>query len=97
LWPTNKDAEMTDKTEIALNRIAQALGVSAGHARPLQQVPRSRAEIIESFAPYDTMDAFGEGFSLAMQGIRGEKYDGVQAQAWDRGQMAAALCERHGL
>lgn len=57
----------------------------------------SRAEIVTSFAPHDTMEAFGEGFALSMQGIRGEKYEGLQAQAWDRGQMAAALCERHGL
>jgi hypothetical protein len=44
--------------------------------------------IIESYAPYHQIDAFGEGFEAYQSGCYHNPYDGqhgVNARAWDRG------------
>jgi hypothetical protein len=55
--------------------------------------------IVKSFAPYDTMEAFGRGFVDYLRGQHGNPHhaDSVAAQAWDRGHMAGSLAKRHGL
>ncbi len=121
---------MTDPTEVALDRIAEALGVPAGHhvistvtsnlalfdrltggaTSPLMTAAERAAkrkaftsvdDVFDCFAPYHegwTADAFKAGFVDYATGASNEnKYEGAQAQAYGRGRMAGALCERHGL
>jgi len=52
------------------------------------------ARIVREYRPYDTMPEFGEGFADHQARRRHEKYDGVQAQAYDRGANAAMLYAR---
>lgn len=56
-------------------------------------------EIVKSYRPYDTIEAFREGFVGYQNGALANPYDGqpakgVQAQAWDRGAEAAMRYER---
>jgi|GEM_PF-4429804 hypothetical protein len=53
-------------------------------------------KIVEDYRPYDTLEAFGEGFVAYQAGVYRNPYDGknelraqVNAQAWDRGANAA--------
>jgi hypothetical protein len=55
--------------------------------------------IVASYAPYDTMEAFGEGFVAYQHGRYSNPYDGkrnegCKAQAWDRGLEAASRYAR---
>ena len=52
------------------------------------------ARIVREYRPYDTMPEFGEGFADHQAHRRHEKYDGVKAQAYDRGANAAMLYAR---
>jgi hypothetical protein len=54
------------------------------------------ARIRHQYRPYDTMPEFEEGFRAYMLDgpHRRDPYDGVQAQAWDRGANAAMLYKR---
>jgi hypothetical protein len=54
------------------------------------------ARIKHEYRPYDTMPEFQEGFrAYQLDGPhRRDPYDGVQAQAWDRGANAAMLYKR---
>jgi hypothetical protein len=60
------------------------------------------ARIVRSYRPYDTLPAFGEGFTAYQTNgpYRSNPYDGdapgngVKAQAWDRGANAAMLYAR---
>lgn len=58
-------------------------------------------EIVSSYAPYDTIEAFGEGFVAYQWGRHESPYDGrkdakgqLAAQAWDRGSEAAMRFKR---
>jgi hypothetical protein len=55
--------------------------------------------IVASYAPYNTMEAFGEGFVAYQHRNYTNPYDGkpregVKAQAWDRGLEAASRYAR---
>ncbi len=57
-------------------------------------------EIVKSYAPYDTFEAFGEGFVAYQFGNYSNPYNdnkspgaGVNAQAWDRGLEACSRYE----
>jgi hypothetical protein len=54
------------------------------------------ARIRHQYRPYDTMPEFQEGFDAYQKrgAFRDDPYDGVKAQAWDRGANAAMLCAR---
>jgi hypothetical protein len=54
------------------------------------------ARIRHEFRPYDTMPEFDEGFAEYQKSgpRRRDPYDGVRAQAWDRGANAAMLYAR---
>jgi hypothetical protein len=64
-------------------------------------LPARLTAIRASYAPYDTMPAFDEGFRARAEGGFQNPYDGrkdiagqVAAQAWDRGLEAAARYAR---
>jgi hypothetical protein len=46
-------------------------------------------EIVADYAPYETLAAFGEGFVAYQHGTYRNPYEGLNAQAWDRGANAA--------
>jgi hypothetical protein len=54
------------------------------------------ARIVAQYRPYDSMPEFQEGFDAyqARGSLRRDPYDGVKAQAWDRGADAAMLYAR---
>jgi hypothetical protein len=54
------------------------------------------ARLRYEFRPYDTMPEFQEGFDAYQKdgAFRRDPYDGVQAQAWDRGANTAMLYQR---
>jgi hypothetical protein len=54
------------------------------------------ARIRHQYRPYDTMPEFQEGFDAYQKkgALRNDPYDGVKAQAWDRGANAAMLYAR---
>lgn len=53
---------------------------------------------IESFAPYHQMPEFILGFADRRQSRRSDyTFKGAEEQAYDRGLMAASLCQRLGL
>ncbi len=54
------------------------------------------ARIRHEYRPYDTMPEFQEGFDAYQRdgAFRHDPYDGVKAQAWDRGANAAMLYKR---
>jgi hypothetical protein len=51
--------------------------------------PRLYLEIAAEYAPYDQMREFEEGSTAYLEGEYEGPYQGVQAQAWDRGMEAA--------
>lgn len=57
-------------------------------------------EIAATFAPYDKLDGFQQGAEAYMDRCHDNPFgieQGLQAQAWDRGAMAASLFTRqHG-
>ncbi|EJW11708.1 hypothetical protein A33M_2905 [Rhodovulum sp. PH10] len=80
---------------------------SAGAVRrrpPVNQSPADAlAALAAEYAPYDTHEAFGEGFVAHQRGEYRNPYDGrtdgrgqVAAQAWDRGLECAARYSRLG-
>jgi hypothetical protein len=50
--------------------------------------------IVAEYAPYNTMEAFGEGFVAYQHGNLNNPHQGVRAQAWDRGAEAAMRYQR---
>jgi hypothetical protein len=54
------------------------------------------ARITAEYRPYDTMPEFQEGFDADQKdgAFRRDPYDGVKAQAWDRGANTAMLYAR---
>jgi hypothetical protein len=53
------------------------------------------ARIVREYRPYDTLPAFGEGFTAhSMRQFHNPYPSSVAAQAWDRGYDAAALYQR---
>ncbi len=60
---------------------------------------RILTDIVKSYEPYDSLEAFGEGFADYQRRKHQNPYDGMpskglQAQAWDRGCEAAARYAR---
>jgi hypothetical protein len=56
-------------------------------------------KIVAGYAPYHTMESFGEGFVAYQHGKYNNPYDGkrnegCKAQAWDRGLEAASRYSR---
>ena len=51
-------------------------------------------DIVKSYEPYDTHEAFGEGFVAYQCGTYNNPHSGVAAQAWDRGLEAASRWQR---
>jgi hypothetical protein len=50
--------------------------------------------IVAKYPGYDTMEAFGEGFVAHQHRNLNNPYEGVRAQAWDRGAEAAMKYEQ---
>lgn len=70
--------------------IDSAAGISAAETKGFAE--------IESFAPYHQMPAFRVGFADYQIRYREDcTWPGVYQQAYDRGLMAASLCQRLGL
>jgi hypothetical protein len=78
---------------------------SAGESVRLQAEAKLLARIVAEYRPYDTMDAFGEGFGAGQRRVYVNPYapstrqvttarDALNAQAWDRGCEAAGRYAR---
>jgi hypothetical protein len=58
---------------------------------------KTLAELRNEYRPYDTLPEFNDGFASYAEMKFSNPYDGVGAQAWDRGLECAMKAKRFGL